>query len=100
MTQVAQMTKLDRDAHRYAPAGDYEATFADIARLSEKRRKAWLLAGLGVVTWTKQEYDTVARELLDLWDRYRRELAAARYPDRGRRPRMEDGWSKRGDLRI
>lgn len=50
-----------------------------IQRLSNERQRLWLLAGVGKATQAdRRRIHELTRELYDLWDTYRRELAARR----------------------
>lgn len=79
---------------------EWEATQERINRLCNERLKLWLAGA-----WTpmsqgdRERCEDIAAALPGLWDCLRREVAASHYHER-QRPRYEDGWSRRGDLKI
>lgn len=95
------MTTLDRDAHKYAPMGDADDTFARINALANERQRLWLLGGVRPMEeLERSRCEAITRALPELWDELRRQLAVEHTPPEMQRSKHEDGRSKRVDLAV
>ncbi|HBY97579.1 MAG: hypothetical protein M5U01_20880 [Ardenticatenaceae bacterium] len=62
-----------------------------IQRLSNERQRLWLLAGQGKATPAdRRRIEELTRELYNLWDSHRREIAARRMPREAGAPNIID----------